>query len=83
MSMRKVLSILSVALLFTAGSAWARNCPVQMKAIDDKLASKPALSKDVSDKVAKLRTEGEAAHKAGKHEESEKKLGEARKLLGI
>ena len=66
-----------------AGGAWAGNCPVHMKAIDDKLASKPTLSKENADKVAKLRKSGEDHHKAGKHAESMKDLGEARKLLGI
>jgi hypothetical protein len=80
--MRKLLSM-TAAFLLMAGTAWANQCPTMMKAIDDKLATKPALSKDVSDKVTKLRAEGEAAHKAGKHAESEKALGEAKKLLGI
>jgi len=35
------------------------------------------------DKVSKLRKEGEDMHKAGKHAESMKALGEAKKLLGI
>jgi hypothetical protein len=33
--------------------------------------------------VKKLRADGEAAHKAGKHDESMKALGEAKKMLGI
>jgi hypothetical protein len=81
--MRKLLSLLTTLLLVMAGTAWANQCPTMMKAIDDKLATKPTLSKDVADKVTKLRAEGEAAHKAGKHAESEKALGEAKKLLGI
>lgn len=81
--MRKLSSIVTALALLLAGTAWASNCPTQMKAIDAKLATKPALSKDVSDKVAKLRADGEAFHKAGKHADSEKSLGEAKKLLGI
>jgi hypothetical protein len=81
--MRKLLSVLTAIFLLMAGTAWANQCPTMMKAIDDKLATKPTLSKDVSDKVMKLRQEGEAAHKAGKHAYSEKALGEAKKLLGI
>jgi len=81
--MHKLPSMLTAVFLFMAGTAWANSCPVQMKAIDAKLATKPTLSKDVSEKVAKLRADGEAAHKAGKHDESEKALGEAKKLLGI
>jgi hypothetical protein len=80
--MRKTAVFVSLAL-FAAGSAWAHNCPNEMKAIDAKLDTKPALSKEVSDKVAKLRAEGEAQHKAGKHDESMAALGEAKKLLGI
>ncbi len=76
--MRKLLSMLTAVFLLMAGTAWANNCPNLMKEIDAKLATKPALSKDVSDKVVKLRADGETAHKAGKHAESEKALGEAR-----
>jgi len=81
--MRKLFSVLTALFLLTAGAAWANQCPTMMKAIDDKLAAKPTLSKDVSDKVTKLRADGEAAHKAGKHADAEKALGEAKKLLGI
>lgn len=78
--MRHLLLVLGLAF---AGTAWAHNCPNEMKAIDAKLATKPQLSKETADKVAKLRAEGEAAHKAGKHDDSMKALGEAKKLLGI
>jgi hypothetical protein len=79
--MRKLLA--AFAGLALAGAAWAHNCPNEMKAIDAKLASKPQLSKENADKVAKLRAEGEAHHKAGRHGESMAALGEAKKLLGI
>jgi hypothetical protein len=79
--MRKSLVLL--AGLALAGAAWAHNCPNEMKAIDAKLAAKPSLSKDNMDKVSKLRASGEAHHKAGKHAESMKDLGEAKKILGI
>ena len=78
--MRACILALGLAL---AGTAWAHNCPNEMKAIDAKLATKPDLSKDVADKVARLRASGEAHHKAGKHAESMKDLEEAKKLLGI
>jgi hypothetical protein len=81
--MRKFLSVLTALFLLMAGTAWANQCPTMMKAIDDKLATKPTLSKDVSDKVTKLRADGDVAHKAGKHADAEKALGEAKKLLGI
>ncbi|MEJ6022073.1 hypothetical protein [Ramlibacter sp. PS4R-6] len=74
--------ILALGLAITS-TAWAHNCPNEMQAIDAKLATKPQLSKENADKVAKLRAEGEALHKAGKHTESMAALGQAKKLLGI
>ena len=76
-------ALLLIAGLAMAGAAWAHNCPNEMKAIDAKLATKPALSKDAADQVAKLRGSGEAHHKAGRHDESMKDLAQAKKLLGI
>lgn len=73
--------VLAAALL--SGPALAHNCPNEMKAIDARLSGQPAVAKEVADKVAKLRASGEAHHKAGKHTESMKDLGEAKKLLGI
>ncbi len=81
--MRKIIAMAAGLALFSAGAAWANNCPNEMKAIDAKLAAKPAMSKDVLDQVAKLRAEGEVHHKAGKHADSMKVLGDAKKLLGI
>jgi hypothetical protein len=78
--MQKTL-VLSLALLAT--SAFAHNCPNEMKAIDAKLASKPALAAADMSKVQSLRVDGEKFHKAGKHDDSMKSLGEAKSLLGI
>lgn len=77
------LTAIAVALTLAAGTAFAHNCPNEMKAIDAKLATKPALSEADAAKVKKLRAEGEAAHKAGNHDESIKVLGEAKKILAI
>lgn len=79
--MRK--SILFLAGLAVAGAAWAHNCPNEMKAIDAKLATKPQLSKEDAGKVASLRKSGEEHHKAGRHAESMKDLGDAKKILGL
>ena len=78
--MKKTL-VFSLALL--ASSAFASNCPNEMKEIDAKLASKPALASADMSKVQTLRADGEKFHKAGKHDDSMKALGEAKKLLGI
>ena len=48
--------LLALGLAF-AGTAWAHNCPNEMKDIDAKLKTKPALSSDDAAKVAKLRAE--------------------------
>ena len=79
--MKRILLPLMVA--FATGAAYAHNCPNEMKAIDAKLASTPQLSEADAAKVKQLRAEGETAHKAGKHDESMKALGEAKKILKI
>lgn len=80
--MKKLLSV-AAALALASGAALAHNCPNEMKAIDAKLATNPKLAAADMDKVKKLRADGEAAHKAGKHDDSMKALGEAKKMLGI
>ena len=76
-------ALLATALALAAGTAFAHNCPNEMKAIDAKLATHPKLSDADAAKVKQLRADGEAAHKAGKHDDSMKSLGEAKKILGI
>ena len=76
-------ALLATALALAAGTAFAHNCPNEMKAIDAKLATNPKLADADMAKVKKLRADGEAAHKAGKHDDSMKVLGEAKKMLGI
>jgi len=80
--MKSRIALLAASLLF-AGSAWANHCPAEMKKIDDALAKNPQLSAAQMDDVKKYRAEGEALHKAGKHQESLDTLGKAEKILGI
>jgi hypothetical protein len=75
--------LILAALSAACGIALANSCPNEMKAIDAKLATNPKLADADMAKVKKLRADGETAHKAGKHDESMKALGEAKKLLGI
>jgi hypothetical protein len=79
--MKRTLILLSLAAACSV--AFAHNCPNEMKAIDAKLATNPKLAEADAAKVKQLRADGEAAHKAGKHDDSMKALGEAKKLLGI
>ena len=73
---------LFAALAFSASVAFAGNCPVEMKAIDAALP-KAKLNDKQAAEVKKLRADGEAFHKAGKHSESMATLGKAKKMLGI
>ncbi|MDP4837752.1 MAG: hypothetical protein NWS01_11505 [Burkholderiales bacterium] len=77
--MKKILVTL---IALSASFAFAHNCPNEMKAIDAKMTSAKLSDADLA-KVKALREEGEKFHKAGKHDESMKALGEAKKILGI
>ena len=74
---------LGLALLFAAGTAMAFHCPADMKKIDEALAKKPKLSETQMKDVKKFREEGEALHKAGKHQESVDTLAKAMKILEV
>lgn len=78
----KKLLLTSCALVFT-GMALANSCPTEMKAIDAKLAMKPALAAADQEKVMTLRADGERLHKAGDHDASMKALTQAKKILGL
>lgn len=71
-----------VLLSFVTSMAFAHNCPNEIKAIDAKMTSTKLSDADLA-KVKALRDDGEKFHKAGKHDESMKALGEAKKMLGI
>ena len=79
-TMMKKLLITAIAL--SAQLAFAHNCPNEMKAIDAKMSSVKLSDADMA-KVKSLREDGEKFHKAGKHDESMKALGEAKKILSI
>jgi hypothetical protein len=80
--MKGRIALFAAALLF-AGSAFAFHCPMEMKKIDDALAKNPKLTAAQMEQVKKDRAEGEALHKAGKHQESLDTLAKAEKTLGI
>lgn len=79
----KIRSALVAVTLLFAGSAFAFHCPAEMKKIDDALAKNPTLTAAQMDQVKKDRADGEALHKAGKHQESLDALAKAEKTLGI
>jgi hypothetical protein len=81
MQIRK--TALFVATMFATGTAFAFHCPADMKKIDDAMAKNPKLTAAQADEVKKARADGEALHKAGKHQESIDTLAKANKILDI
>jgi hypothetical protein len=79
----KLRNLIAVFAFLFASTAFAMHCPMDMKAIDDALAKKPSLSAEQMAEVKKYRAEGEALHKAGKHQESVDTLAKAKKILGL
>lgn len=73
----------AAALLLAANAAYAFHCPKDMKKIDQAIAGKPNLTGEQLAEVKKLRSDGEALHKQGKHQESVDTLGKAMKILNI
>jgi hypothetical protein len=79
--MKRIMTL--IALLVFSGAALAFHCPADMKKIDAALDKKPALSAAQMAEVKKLRADGEAFHKAGKHQEAVDTLARAMKILGV
>ncbi|MEQ1516729.1 MAG: hypothetical protein ABL931_09600 [Usitatibacteraceae bacterium] len=79
----KIRATLFSALMLASFTAFAFHCPTDMKKIDEALAKNPQLSAAQMAEVKKLRADGEAAHKAGKHQESVDTLAKAMKILGV
>ena len=75
--------IVAAAALLASTTALAFHCPADMKKIDEALAKGPKLSAEQMAEVKKLRADGEASHKAGKHQESVDTLAKAMKILGV
>jgi hypothetical protein len=77
------VAIAAALLVALSAPAFANHCPKDMAAIDAALAKNPQLSKTQLDEVKKLRAQGEAEHKAGKHKESVQSLQKAEDILKI
>ncbi len=80
----KIRNMLVAAILALAsGAVLAFHCPADMKKIDEAMAKNPKISAAQTADVKKYRAEGEALHKAGKHQESVDTLAKAMKILDI
>ena len=76
------VAIAVVALAFSAGYTFAFHCPKDMAKIDAAMKTAQLLPADKA-KVETYRTEGEALHKAGKHQQSVDTLAKAMQILNI
>jgi hypothetical protein len=75
--------IFAMVLGLGSAVALAAHCPVDMQQIDAALAKSPQLTAEQLAKVKEHRAEGEALHKAGKHDQSVTELAKAKAILGI
>ncbi|HEX9398357.1 MAG TPA: hypothetical protein VF943_16625 [Burkholderiales bacterium] len=75
--------VIAAALALASSAAFAFHCPVDMKKIDEALAKNPNLTAAQMSDVKKFRADGEAMHKAGKHQDSVDTLAKAMKILDI
>jgi hypothetical protein len=77
--MTKILMALALVLA-TAGAAFAKECPLLAKQIEDATAGK---MDDASKKAAAMVAEVKSLHAAGKHAESAAKADEAAKVINL
>lgn len=75
--------VVASTLALASSVALAFHCPADMKKIDDAMAKNPKLTAEQMTEVKKLRADGEALHKSGKHQESVDTLAKAMKILGV
>ena len=73
--------LMTVLALFSS-AAMAGSCPRLMKEIDAALPTAKVGAAQMAE-VKKLRADGEASHKAGKHADSEASLKKAKQILGL
>ena len=76
-------ALLATGLALASGAAFAFHCPADMKRIDQALGANPKLTAAQLAEVKQQRTDGEALHKAGKHQESVDTLAKAMKTLNV
>ena len=76
-------TVLTIVLALASSAAFAFHCPADMRKIDEAMAKNPKLSAEQMAEVKKYRADGEALHKAGKHQESVDTLAKAMKILNI
>lgn len=78
--MLKRTLLAAAAAVLIASPAFASECPKLMKGVDEAMTKN--MSKATAE-VKKLRADGEADHKAGKHADSVAKLKKAGGMMGM
>ena len=76
-------AILTTVLVLFTSAALAFHCPADMRKIDEAMAKNPKLTAEQAAEVKKYRADGEALHKAGKHQDSVDTLAKAMKILNV
>ena len=77
--MKKIMMAL-VLVLATAGAAFANQCPLLVKQIEDATAGK---TDDASKKAVAMANEAKALHDSGKHADAVKKAQEAAAAINL
>jgi hypothetical protein len=77
----KKLMVMIVGMFLISSTAFAKMCPKLWAQFDTDVKTTKASAADVT-KAKALRAEGEKLHKAGTHDQSEKALKDALKLIG-
>ena len=77
----KKLMVMIVGMFLISSTAFAKMCPKLWAQFDTDVKTTKAKAADVT-KAKALRAEGEKLHKAGTHDQSEKLLKDALKLIG-
>jgi hypothetical protein len=81
--MKLQTAVVAISLALASSAVFAFHCPADMKKIDEALANNPKLTQAQMAEVKKQRADGEALHKAGKHQESVDTLAKAMKTLNV
>jgi len=76
------LTAAAVLTVFSS-AALAFHCPADMKKIDEAMGKNPKMTEAQMSEVKKYRADGEAFHKAGKHQDSVDTLAKAMGILGV
>ena len=78
--MKKLNTVLALIALFGSASAFAFQCPTDVKKIDEALAKNMSMDAGMMAKIKTLRDSGAAHHKAGEHQQAVDELAKALKM---